>query len=47
MRDAAGASPRNDVLSATTGAFNLGMRRGHVNLYSLADLESGGVALLV
>ncbi len=46
-RDAARASPGNDVFGTATGAEELGMRRRYVNFHAIIDFESVRSAVLI
>ena len=46
-RDAARASPGNDVVGTATGAEELGVRRRYVNFHAIIDLKSVRSAMLI
>ena len=47
LRDAAGSSPSDDMIRASSGALDLGMGWGYINFYPVFKAEMGGGATFV
>ena len=46
-RDLAGSAPCNNMVGASSGALDLGMGRGHVNLHAIVEGKMGRGSKLV